>query len=49
MILVTFTVRFMLTMFRFPKVMFSGFVALLRAAAPLCFVTTGTQVREMRW
>ena len=35
---------FMLTlMFRFLKVMFSGFAALLWAAAILCFVATGIQ------
>ena len=37
-------VMFMLTlMFRFLKVMFSGFAALLWAAAILCFVATGIQ------
>ena len=34
---------FMLTMFRFLKVMFSGFAALLWAAAILCFVATAIQ------
>ena len=35
---------FMLTMlFRFLKVMFGGFAALLWAAAILCFVATGIQ------
>ena len=44
MILITFMVMFMLTlMFRFLKVMFSGFAALLWAAAILCFVATGIQ------
>ena len=40
-------VMFVLTlMFRFLKVMFSGFAALLWAAAILCFVATGIQAGQ---
>ena len=43
MILMTFVLMFILTMFRFLKVMFSGFAALLWAAAILCPVATAIQ------
>ena len=42
--MVSISLMFMLTlMFRFLKVMFSGFAALLWAAAILCFVATAIQ------
>ena len=44
--MMTLMLMFMLTMFRFLKVMFSGFAGLLWAGALLCFIATGIEASK---